>query len=70
MLFYVIFFAFAPALGMLYLFLAAFRVADCLYPILKAAFFGIAAIVLLPQLLSVAPVIIVLAVLGALVGKT
>lgn len=67
MLFYVIFFAFAPALGLLYLFLAAFRIAEYLYPILKAAFFGIAAIVLLPHLLSVVPVIIVLAALVAVV---
>lgn len=67
MLFYVIFFAFAPTLGILYLFLAAFCIADYFYPILKAAFFGIAAIVLLPRLLPAVPVIIILAALGALV---
>ena len=66
MLFYVIFFAFAPTLGLLYLFLAAFCIADYLCSILKAVLIGIAAIVLLPQLLSVAPVIIALAALGAL----
>lgn len=67
MLFYVIFFAFAPALGMFYLFLAAFHIAEYLAPILKTVFLGIAAIALLPRLLPAVPVIIILAALGALV---
>lgn len=67
MVFYVIFFAFAPALGMFYLFLAAFRIAEYLAPILKTVFLGIAAIILIPRLLSVAPVITALAALVALI---
>lgn len=67
MLFYVIFFAFAPTLGMIYLFLAAFRIAEYLYPIVKAALIGITVIVLLLRLLPAVPVIIILAALGALV---
>lgn len=68
MIFYVIFFAFAPTLGLIYLVLAAFRIAEYLYPIVKAALIGITVIVLFPRLLSLLPVIITLAALGALVN--
>ena len=44
-------------------------IVDCLRPIVKAVLIGIAAIVLLPRLLSIFPVIIALAALGALVQR-
>lgn len=40
-----------------------------LAPIFKAVIIGIAVIILLPRLIAAAPVIIVLAILGALVNK-
>lgn len=66
MLFYVLFLALLPVLGVVYAAIVVTSIVDFFRPILKAAFFGIAAIVLLPRLLSVAPVIIVLAALVAL----
>ena len=62
MLFYVLLLGAAPILGVF----CISYVATYLCSILKAVLIGIAAIVLLPQLLSVAPVIIALAALGAL----
>ena len=62
MLFYILLLGAAPILGVF----CISYVATYLCSILKAVLIGIAAIVLLPQLLSVAPVIIALAALGAL----
>ena len=66
MLFYVLLLGAAPILGVF----CISYVATYLCSILKTALIGIAAIVLLPRLLSVAPVIIVLATLVPLVHGT
>lgn len=66
MLFYVLLLGAAPILGTFFLALSATCIAEYLGPIVKGVLIGAAAIVLLPQLLSVAPVIIALAALGAL----
>lgn len=66
MLFYVMLLGAAPILGTFFLALSATCIAEYLGPIVKGVLIGAAAIVLLPQLLSVAPVIIALAALGAL----
>lgn len=63
MLFYVLLLGAAPILGVF----CISYVATYLCSILKAVLIGAAAIVLLPHLLSVTPVIIALAALGALV---
>ena len=63
MLFYVLLLGAAPILGVF----CISYVATYLCSILKAVIIGAAAIVLLPHLLSVTPVIIALAALGALV---
>lgn len=68
MLFYVVFFGCLPTLVMFYVALAIASIADFLYPIIKAVLTGIAAIILIPRLLSAAPVIIVLVALVALVN--
>lgn len=66
MLFYVMFLGFLPVLGTFCMALVVTSIVDCLRPIVKAVLIGIAAIVLLPRLLSIFPVIIALAALGAL----
>ena len=63
MLFYVLLLGAAPVLGIYYM----SRIFLCIATILKAVLIGIAAIILLPRLLSAAPMIIVLAALIALV---
>lgn len=63
MLFYVLLLGAAPVLGIYYM----TRIFLCIATILKAVLIGIAAIILLPRLLSAAPMIIVLAALIALV---
>ena len=63
MLFYVLLLGAAPILGIYYM----TRIFLCIATILKAVLIGIAAIILLPRLLSAAPMIIVLAALIALV---
>ena len=63
MLFYVLLLGAAPSLGVF----CISYVATYLCSILKAVLIGIAAVILIPQLLSVAPVIIALATLVALV---
>lgn len=63
MLFYILLLGAAPILGVF----CISYVATYLCSILKAVLIGAAAIVLLPHLLSVTPVIIALAALGALV---
>lgn len=63
MLFYVLLLGAAPILGVF----CISYVATYLCSILKTALIGIAAVILIPRLLSVAPVIIALAALGALV---
>ena len=63
MLFYVLLLGAAPILGVF----CISYVATYLCSILKAVLIGIAAVILIPQLLSVAPVIIALATLVALV---
>lgn len=67
MLFYVMLLGAAPILGTFFLALSATCIAEYLGPIVKGVLIGAAAIVLLPHLLSVTPVIIALAALGALV---
>ena len=67
MLFYILLLGAAPILGVCFLALSVTCIAEYLGPILKAVLIGSAAIVLLPHLLSVTPVIIALAALGALV---
>ena len=63
MLFYILLLGAAPILGVF----CISYVATYLCSILKAVLIGIAAVILIPQLLSVAPVIIALATLVALV---
>ena len=67
MLFYVLLLGAAPILGVFFLALSATCIAEYLGPIVKGVLIGAAAIVLLPRLLSIFPVIIALAALGALV---
>ncbi len=67
MLFYVMLLGAAPILGVFFLALSATCIAEYLGPIVKGVLIGAAAIVLLPRLLSIFPVIIALAALGALV---
>lgn len=63
MLFYILLLGAAPILGIYYM----TRIFSCIAAILKAVIIGIAAIILIPRLLSVAPVITALAALVALV---
>ena len=63
MLFYVLLLGAAPILGVF----CISYVATYLCSILKAVLIGAAAIILIPRLLSIFPVIIALAALGALV---
>lgn len=67
MLFYVLLLGAAPILGTFFLALSVTCIAEYLGPIVKGVLIGAAAIVLLPRLLSIFPVIITLAALGALV---
>lgn len=67
MLFYILLLGAAPILGTFFLALSATCIAEYLGPIVKGVLIGAAAIVLLPRLLSIFPVIIALAALGALV---
>ena len=67
MLFYVMLLGAAPTLGVFFLALSVTCIAEYLGPIVKGVLIGAAAIVLLPRLLSIFPVIIALAALGALV---
>lgn len=67
MLFYVLLLGAAPILGVFFLALSATCIAEYLGPIVKGVLIGASAIVLLPRLLSIFPVIIALAALGALV---
>ena len=67
MLFYILLLGAAPILGVFFLALSATCIAEYLGPIVKGVLIGAAAIVLLPRLLSIFPVIIALAALGALV---
>ena len=67
MLFYVMLLGAAPILGVFFLALSATCIAEYLGPLVKGVLIGAAAIVLLPRLLSIFPVIIALAALGALV---
>ena len=67
MLFYVMLLGAAPILGVFFLALSATCIAEYLGSIVKGVLIGAAAIVLLPRLLSIFPVIIALAALGALV---
>lgn len=62
MFFYILLLGAAPILGIYYM----TRIFSCIAAILKAVIIGIVAIILIPRLLSVAPVIITLAALGAL----
>lgn len=66
MLFYVMLLGAAPILGTFFLALSVTCIAEYLGPIVKGVLIG-AAVILIPQLLSVAPVIIALATLVALV---
>lgn len=62
MLFYILLLGAAPILGVF----CISYVATYLCSILKAVLIGAAAIILIPRLLSISPVIIALAALGAL----
>ena len=67
MLFDILLLGAAPILGVFFLALSVTCIAEYLGPIVKGVLIGAAAIVLLPRLLSIFPVIIALAALGALV---
>ena len=67
MLFYILLLGAAPILGTFFLALSATCIAEYLGPIVKGVLIGAAAIVLIPRLLSIAPVIIALAALVAVV---
>ena len=67
MIFTAMLFTLAPALGMVYMLLAVSLIDIYLTHILKAVLVGGAAIVLIPRLLSAAPIIIFLAALVILV---
>lgn len=67
MLFDILLLGAAPILGVFFLALSVTCIAEYLGPIVKGVLIGASAIVLLPHLLSVTPVIIALAALGALV---
>lgn len=65
MLFYILLLGAAPILGIYYM----TRIFSCIATILKAVLIGIAAIILIPRLLSAAPVITALAALVALITE-
>lgn len=64
MLFYILLLGAAPILGIYYM----TRIFSCIATILKAVLIGIAAIILIPRLLSAAPVVTALAALVAVVA--